>query len=259
MNKEYSLKTSNDSVSYTVDINGIQIRVPVVYEELSALLLFFPANEKKVREFINCERVTSVKISKNTCLLALTVFDYTECPTGPYRELAISFPVMLDKKISVPILPLIFEYLFKNYGFYTNLLAMNTDIARAHSEKIFGYPTYHKNIKIDLLDQGSSLKVSVVDGSQQILSIMTKYSESYKKIKGKNYNTFFTKNGKLCKVKMTVDATVSHSFFGKDCLCDFSNHEICDKYINKFLLSNKPLYQMYYKQAVEVLSNPTQI
>ena len=233
--------------------------VPVVYDELSALLLFFPADEKKVREFIGNDRVAPVKIFKNTCLLAVTIFDYTKSPTGPYRELALSVPVMLDKKFSVPILPLVCESLFKNYGFYTNLLAMNINIARTHSEKIFGYPTYHKNIKIDLLNQGGSLKVSVVDGTQQVLSIMTKYSESYKKLKKKNYNTFFIKNGKLCRVKMTVDATVSSSLFGKDCLCDFSNHEICDKYINKFLLSNKPLYQMYYKQAVEVLSNPTQI
>lgn len=248
-----------NSESYSVDVDGVQVTVPVVYEDLSALLLFFPAKIKEISKFINCERVTPVKISRDTCLLALTIFDYIKCPTGPYRELALSVPVMLDKKFSVPILPMIFESFFKNYGFYTNLLAMNTDIARAHSEKIFGYPTYHKNIKVDLSSQDDSIKVTITDGPQQVLSIVTKEPKCYKKIEKKNYNTFFTKNAKLYKVKMTVDAMVSSLLFNKDCLCDFSNHEICEKYINKFLLSDKPLYQMYYKQAVEVLSSPVQI
>lgn len=259
MNRENHSNLQNNSQSYIVDIEGIKVEVPVVYEELSALLMFFPASLKKIEKVINCSRVAPVKIFGDTCLLALTIFDYTKCPTGPYKELALSVPVMLDKKCSVPILPLIFESLFENYGFYTNLLAMNTDIARVHSEKIFGYPTYHKNIKIDLSNQSDSIKISVMDESQHVLSIVTKESRHYKKLKGKNYNTFFTKNNRLYKVKMTVNATVSSSSLNKDCLCDFSSHEICDKYINKFLLSNKPLYQMHYKQAVEVLSAPTQV
>lgn len=230
-----------------------------MYEELSASLLFFPAKLKEVRRFIDCERVTPVRIFGDTCLLAVTIFDYTKCPTGPYKELAISFPVMIDQKFFVPVLPLIFEDFFKNYGFYTNLLAMNTDIACVHSEKIFGYPTYPKKINIDSSNKGGSLKINVTDGAKQILSIVTNVSGHYKKISGKNYNTFFKKNDKLYKVKMTVDATVSSSLLNKDSICVFSNHEICDKYINKFLLSNKPLYQVHYKQAVEVLSSPLQM
>lgn len=245
--------------SYSVNVEGIQVKVPVLYEELSASLLFFLADEKKIREFIDNERVSPVKISNGTCLFALTVFDYTKCPTGPYKELALSVPVVIDAKFPVPVLPLVFESFFKNYGFYTNLLAMNTEIARIHSEKIFGYPTYNENLKIDLFNQDGLLKINVAKEAEQILSITTKAPGHYKKMRGKNYNTFFKKNDKLCKVEMTVDATVSSSLFNNDSICVFSNHEICDRYINKFLLSNKPLYQMHYKQAVEVLSSPFQM
>lgn len=245
--------------SYSVDVEGIQVQVPVVYEELSAVLLFFPAKLEEISRIIDSERVTPVKIFADTCLLAVTIFDYTKCPTGPYRELALSVPVMLDQKKSVPVLPLIFESFFENYGFYTNLLAMNTDIARVHSEKIFGYPTYAKNIKIDSHSQEGFLKINVTDGKEHVLSITTKEPKHYKKIKGKNYNTFFTNNDKLYRVKMTVDATVADSLFSKDSVCVFSNHEICDTYINKFLLNKKPLYQMHYKQAVEILSSPVQM
>lgn len=245
--------------SYFVDVEGIQVKVPVVYEELSAVLLFFPAKLNEISRLIDCGRVTPVKIFADTCLLAITIFDYTKCPTGPYRELALSVPVMLDQKNSIPVLPLIFESLFENYGFYTNLLAMNTNMARVHSEKIFGYPTYAKNIKIDSFTKEDSLNINVTDGEEHILSITTKEPKHFKKIKGKNYNTFFRNNDKLYEVKMTVDATVSDSFFSKGSVCVFSNHEICDTYINKFLLSKKPLYQMHYKQAVEILSSPVRL
>lgn len=245
--------------SYSVDVEGIQVDVPVVYEDLSAVLLLFPAKLNEVKKFIDCERVTPVKIWPDTCLLAITIFDYVKCPTGPYRELALSVPVILDQKKPIPVLPLILESLFSNYGFYTNSLAMNTDIARVHSEKIFGYPTYGRNIEIGLNNQDGLLKINVADGAKHILSISIKERTSYKKIKNKNYNTFFKKNDKLYRVKMTVGAKVASSFFNKDCLCDFGNHEICNTYINKFLLSDKPLYQMQYTQAIEVLSSPVQM
>lgn len=245
--------------SYTVNVEGIPIKVPVAYEDVSALMLFFPANYTKIQNIIRSERITPVKIFGNTCLLGLTIFDYIKCEVGPYRELALSVPVMLDTKFTPPVLPLVFDSFFKNFGFFTNLLAMNTDIARAHSEDIFGYPTYNKKIKINPSSSENYMNVVVSDGPKQIMEITATKPKRYKKLGKKIYNTYFAQGNDLYKVEMAANALVANSFSNKNCLYKFSDHEICDKYINKLLLSDKPLQKVYYKQAVEVLSEPLKL
>lgn len=255
--KDFSLKKPVVDKLYTVDVDGIDIDVPAVYDKVSATMSFFPISYKKARHIINNERVFPVKIFPNTAIFAITVFDYKDSPAGPYREVALSIPSTIDREI--PLLPLLADSLFNSFGFYTILLFMDTDMGIKHSRKVYGYPVYEKKVTIDIDDNESCVKVDAYEGGKKILSIKTKKFKRYNLMKNKLYNTFFMFGKELKKVEMTVDAFMAEKNLGNGCECSFGEHEIYNKYIKDLLMTDKPLRYMHYTNATEILSQPYKI
>jgi len=242
---------------YSVNVAGIEIGVPAVYGKVSATMSFFPVSYTKVKQLVKNERVFPVKIFPDVAILAVTVFDYAEAPVGPYKEIAISVPSTVDKKI--PILPLLFDSLFSSFGFYTLLLVMNTDLGDQHSSDVYGYPTFKKKIKIDIENSESLVKINAGENSELFSMEMGKFKQ-YHLMQNKKYNTFFENKNELYKVEMTVNAIFAERNLGaKHNKYNFGSHEIATRYFKNLLLSNKPLKHIHYQQATEVLSQPYKI
>src|SRR3989344_1379406 len=138
------------SPKYQVDVLGRKVDVPVKYSNASALMVFFSISLKKAKGLLDSERLTPVSIFGNKCLLGITFFDYRDCPVGPYHEFTFSIPVLVDSKFHIPFLPIIFDSFFKNFGYYVILMGADSDVSRAHIEKIFPYPMVNKNLYINL-------------------------------------------------------------------------------------------------------------
>lgn len=255
--QKFLLKKPKVNKLYTVDVDGIKIDVPATYDKVSATMSFFPVSYKKAKKMIGNDRIFPVKIFPGVAVLAVTVFDYLESPAGPYREIALSIPSVVDREI--PLLPLFFDSLFKNAGFYTLLLIMNTEMGIKHSEQVYGYPVYDQQVSIDIENSKFFVKVDAYDARGKILSIKTKKFKKYHLIEDKLYNTFFTAGGNLRKVEMTVDATMAEKNLSNGSEVSFGDHEVSRQYIRNLLLSDKPLKYMHYANATEILSQPYKV
>ena len=164
---------------------------------------------------------------------------------------------MFDTKFSIPFLPLALDSLFKKFGFYTVLLVMNTDMGREHSEKIFGYPTYQKNVQIDIEEVMDGISVDVKDENESIACLKIKMPKKFKMVK-KDYNTYFTRDKKIFNVPMNTAAFVAESFKKEDATLTLGSHKISN-FLKKFELQPSPLKTMYYKEAIEILNPPQEI
>lgn len=254
---ESLLKDFDFSPKYQVDVMGQKIDVPVKYSNTRAFMVFLPISIKKATELISNKRFNPVSILKKRCLLGITIFDYIECPVGPYREIALSIPVTLDSKISIPFLPLIFDSFFKKSGFYTFLLAMNTSIARDHSKIIFGYPTYDKNIEIDIKEKNGYILIDSYEGREKIISLKMKESNNFKIIRKKN-NTYFLKDDKIINVELNYAAYEAQSALDNNLSLELGDHNI-SKIIKNLLVHQKPFRSIYYAKAIEILDSPKEI
>ena len=65
----FSLEKPKVGKLYSIDVDGINIDVPAVYDKVSATMSFFPISYKNARNLINNERVFPVKIfpGSDTC------------------------------------------------------------------------------------------------------------------------------------------------------------------------------------------------
>jgi len=247
----------NFKIQYQIDVSGRLVGVPVKYPDVSALMAFFPISIERVRSLLGSRRLKPVSIFKERCLIGITIFDYISSPVGPYRELALSIPVTLDTKFSITFLPLILDSLFKSFGFYTVLLAMNSDIAREHSEKIFGYPTYSKNIEMDIKKGKDNILVNLKEENKEILYLKMKNLKNFK-LEKKNFKTYFIKDNKIFSVQMNTIAFVAQSTKKKDLILSLGSHEISNL-LKRMAIQPYHLKSMYYRKAIEILNLPQDI
>lgn len=240
----------------TVVVMGKKINLPAHYTDLTALMIFFEVPIFKVNNLIKSSRLTPVKTFGGRCILGLTIFDFKSCPVGPYKELALSFPVVKDSFVTLPILPLIFDNSYKNFGFFTHLLAMNTRIGINHSKEIFGYPTYNNVINVDFIDKDDILNIDVSEKREFILSINFK-KPKYLKTITKKYNTFFyhTKEKKLVNAVMDVSARAGNSYKRGNINIKLGQHKISN-IITDLTQGKRPIAAQYYTKALEVLHPP---
>ena len=243
----------------SVEIMGKQVDIPVHYTDLSALMLFFQVSVSGAKNFIDSSRFKLVKTFGNRCVLGLTVFNYKECPVGPYRELAISFPVLKDAIFPVPLLPLIFDNSFKNAGFFAHLLSMSTQIGIDHSKEIFGYPTYDNIITVDFEDEGKFIDVNIQEEDELILSFSMNKPKSFKEVT-KRYNTFYSHavDENLVSVSMDVAARVGTSYRTSSTHLTLGRHKI-SSIIRDLIKDSKPIAIQYYPEAIEILHAPIRI
>lgn len=230
------------------------IEIPVKYSNVEALMAFFPISIVEAKKLLRTKRLKPISILNKKCLLGITIFDYVESPVGPYRELALSIPIMFDSKISIPILPLIVDSLFKQFGFYTIILAMDSNIAREHSEKIFDYPTYTKNIEIDIKKNEDDISVISKERNETIIHLKMDINKKFK-IAAKNFDTYFIKDNKIMKVVMNTAAFMSESMKKEDLILNLGNHEI-SRIIKGLKIQSHPIRVVYYRKAIEILNPP---
>lgn len=240
-----------------VDFLGKKIDMPFKYSDASAMMAFFPISYKKANDIIGNDRLKPVSILRGRSVVGITFFEYRECPVGPFREFTISIPIIHDLKIRIPIFPLLFNSMFKNFGFHVIMLGANSDIAREHIEKIFGYPTYHKNIGIHIKEQDGNLFADLNDGDKNIISLKENTPKKYKPIK-KNFNTYYLKDDNIFRVKLNTVVLSGRSKGKKNSILNFGNHKISE-ILKNLDIENNCFEIIHYKKAIEIAGSAEKI
>lgn len=236
------------------NLSGIEIEIPVKYPKLEAYMVLFPISIQSAKKIINKSLFTPVAINFKQSLLAVTVFDYQECPVGQYRELAFSIPVIPHNKFLPPLIPFVFDYLFPQLGYFILLLMINTPLGIEHSRKIFGYPTYHNCINTTIKSENGRIKIDSTEQDKKILTLnLTALKEG--KQENKVYNTYLVKDDRVYLIKMETEAVVSKSYFNNKDTIEFGEHEFSQS-IRDLNISNTPLVSVQYNRAMEILHFP---
>ena len=255
---ENLFKSYNYTPKYQVDVMGRKIDVHVKYSDTRAVMAIFPAWVKNIRGFIGTERFQPVRISRERCLLCITIFDYKTCQIGAYKEIALSVPVLFDAHFAIPYLPLFFSNLFPNFGYYSILLAMTTNIARTHSERIFGYPTYDKEVNIDLNINDSRIFINAMESSEKILSMAIESESSPnqpQRTVSEKYRTYFTKENRLIEVQLDAFAYMANLICKQGFMLELGDHKI-SRMMRECLAGPYPLKCIHYDNATEILGVP---
>lgn len=240
----------------SIDVADRKIDIPVRYTDASALMVFFPIPLSLAKKILNSNRLIPVSILGGKSLLGVTFFDYRQSPADPYHEFTFSIPVNLDSSFNIPILPLISDRLFKNFGYNVLLMGADTDLSREHIKKIFPYPLVDKNLSIGLTEIEGELRAYIKDGDEEIISVVQKLPTKFR-FADKKYNTYYENDGKIFNVHLQTFSYSSMIF--KSGLTTVSIGTGQNSRILRELKCGVPLFSVYYKRAIEIADSPLEV
>ncbi|MCC6999980.1 MAG: acetoacetate decarboxylase family protein [Deltaproteobacteria bacterium] len=122
--------------------------LPIRYFEASAMMAVFPA------PLAELERRTPaglevVPLWPGRAPLVISCFDYLSSTAGAYGEIGVSWPVVTQRRLRVPVLPLLFETRWPTLGFWVHRLPVTTDLALRAGRTLWGYPKTLAQIDYD--------------------------------------------------------------------------------------------------------------
>lgn len=246
-----SISSQNISKRYPsrgqIKVRDKFVDIPSVYTG-EAVTALFPISFEKAAKLINSNFLIPAKFLPNTALLSVTIFDFHTSPVGPYTELVYSIPIFYKPKLNFPLVPVLLNWLFKNFGFWVIDIAQSTEIAVEHGDLLTGYPHNKNLINVEFIHKGDDLCVKVTDKSNEILTINATKSKRAGKGIQQTYMTYFEKAKELFKIQMDI-----YGIEKKITKCDLhlGNHKLVEA-INSLGLSLRPVQARYYADVTEV-------
>lgn len=182
-----------------------EIRLPILYQEASAMWAFFPVPSAPLKALIPDRRLKLVPLLPGITLVGIACLEYKHCGLGPYNEVGIFFPVRYRPKLNLPLVPLLFEEAYKDMGLYIHRLPVTTEVALEAGQRIWGYPKFIADIAFE--EAGGWRTCRLTEAGQLILELSIKIPEPGP-LRRRDLTTFSVMEGRLLTARVNVQASM---------------------------------------------------
>lgn len=185
--------------------------LPIRYFETSTMLAAFPASTRKL-QLLTPAPLRVVELWPGRAPVGFMCFEYTKTTVGPYGEVGVAWPVVLDRP-APPLLPMLAETRWPGLGWWIHRLPVTTDIALRAGRAIWGYPKLIAQIDFAWRDAARTCTLS--EGGSEILrlEIDTRMPALPRRFPLRTYTVL---EGEVLRTRVEVDAVgLRRKLFGK--------------------------------------------
>jgi hypothetical protein len=237
---------------YQIEVkSGLFItKYPIFYRDLSYLGLFLLAPLDKINKILPSKRMNPFRLTPWHSMFTITATQYKESDVGPYNQVSIGIPFVLDKQTPIftrilrksPEVPLI----------YTLYLPVTTEGSRDAGIEMANYPEFLADINFS--KENNCINCNANSEGQNILSLSVR-DIPIKPFPRQRVFTVTQKNDQLLRSEFIFsEGMVGVSKKQSDVKLDFGDHPIAQKIKN--LYSGKVLQYQYYPSGQAILSTP---
>lgn len=123
---------------------------PTFYGDVTCAQAIFMCNYDKAQALLPHPSLKAVRMPGNRSLVALACYIYRNVMhVGPYNEIAMTIPVMLDPRVNVPVLPMLTPW-FKNFGYYVFNMPVTSKENCIRGNSLWGLPKVVHDIDITM-------------------------------------------------------------------------------------------------------------
>jgi hypothetical protein len=143
------------------------INVPLFYYDITAIGVAFLTPLDKIRELLPSPRMYPLRVTPWHGLTTINAYAYRDCDLGPYNEVAIGFPVTINK--AAPVFSGLLRKLPGIPKVYVHRLPVTTEIARDAGVEFANYPKFLAGIVFESKD--GSLACHLAENQHRILTL----------------------------------------------------------------------------------------
>ncbi len=149
--KRFTLRHGPQPLQLTETITK-NYRFPTFYGDVTCAIGIFLCSYDKAYNLVCKEfgpKVKPIKMTKQRSLVAFSCYEYKNVMNvGPYNEIAMTIPIMTDPVVNVPLLPMIADKMFHNFGYYVFSMPVTSKENQIRGNKIWGLPKVTQEIDI---------------------------------------------------------------------------------------------------------------
>jgi len=127
-------------------------KFPTFYNDVTCAIGIFLCSYEKAYNLVSQTfgpRVKPVMMTQNRSIVAFSCYEYKNVMNvAPYNEIAMTIPIMVDPKVNVPLLPMIADKRFPNFGYYVFGMPVTSKENQIRGNKIWGLPKVTQEIDI---------------------------------------------------------------------------------------------------------------
>ncbi|MBL1178569.1 acetoacetate decarboxylase family protein [Pantanalinema sp. GBBB05] len=140
---------------------------PVFYYDVATLSVQLLAPITKIKPLLPSSRLHPLRITPWHCVVSISALEYRDSDIGPYNEVSIGIPVMLDEPS--PVFVGTFRQVPAVPKMYIHHLPVTTEIAYASGVELAGYPKFLAEITFER--DGEWVKCHLNEAGQHILTL----------------------------------------------------------------------------------------
>ena len=142
---------------------------PTCYGDVTCAQAIFLCDYKKVKALMPHSKVKPVKMTMGRAVVVFSNYIYTNVMNvKPYNEIAMTVPVMVDPVVNVPVLPMLMDKFFKEFGYYVFSMPVTSLENQLRGVKIWGLPKVVQEIDIKEQDGECVTTACDEDGSKYL-------------------------------------------------------------------------------------------
>jgi hypothetical protein len=246
-----------NQIDFFKGINQIEVKsgsyitkYPIFYREVLYLGLFLLAPLGKIKDILPSKRMNPFRITPWHSMFTITATQYKDSDVGPYNQVSIGIPFVLDKQAPIftgilnkaPEVPLI----------YTLHLPVTTERSRDSGIEMANYPEFLADINFSKENNWINCKA---DSQGQNILTLSGRDIPIRQFPRQRVFTVTQNNDQLLRSEFNFsEAMVGVSKKQSDVKLEFGTHPIGQKI--KELFSGKVLQYQYYPSGQAILSTP---
>ncbi|NDI35030.1 acetoacetate decarboxylase family protein [Chengkuizengella sediminis] len=122
---------------------------PTFYGDVTCAIGIFMCGYQNAERLMPHPRMKPVRMPKGRTIVVFSCYEYKNVLGIPgYNEIAMSIPILVDPGFNPPILPMVSEKMFKNFGYYVFSMPVTSLENTIRGHKIWGLPKVTQEIDI---------------------------------------------------------------------------------------------------------------
>jgi Acetoacetate decarboxylase (ADC) len=163
-----ALLGSLDPLRTRVATSAGDVKLPILYEDASAVLAFFHVQHRRAAELLARTPLAPVRFARGAAVAAVVAYDYRSTSVGPYRELGTALAVVPR---SVAASSLARAPAHHDVGWYVLDLPGTSPAVDAGGRELWGFPKFTAPIDVDLVQGRIVAVVQAPAGEEPIVKL----------------------------------------------------------------------------------------
>jgi len=205
---------------------GYEVTIPTFYYDYSQASVVLVTPLERIRELLPSHRLYPLRLTPRSGVTVIVAYEYRDTDIGPYNEVAIGFPVTVDR--NSPVLTELRRFQTQGGSVFIWQLPVTTAIARDLGVEAAGYPKFLADIEMG--DEAGLATCRLAEEGRHILTLRLRHRKPRRRSERTRMWPVTVKGDRLLRgpaVNNIPQAAVA--FHGRGVELELGDHPLADQ------------------------------